>query len=116
MSIELKIKSKVLAAEAKIIALEESRAKKRGKTELLTELHQHRIEVVRKAARTTHLARGFMRGLRYRQIEKKTRKSVPNRTEVLKLLERYGNPNFRTETSREERVKQLNQWFDQLEQ
>ena len=65
MSIELKIKSKALAAEAKFIRLEERKANERGARELATELYLHRIQVVRKAARSTHLARGFFCLLQY---------------------------------------------------
>jgi len=104
--VHLKIKAKALAAEAKIIRIEELKAKKCGDYELNRDLHDHRVFRVRMAARSTHLARAFLKGLMYKQIEAKCHEE-PNRPEVLRLLERYGEGSDRSEVKR-----QLNEWFD----
>lgn len=111
MSIELKIKSKTLAAEATFIRREEQIAKKNGNRKLNRELHEHRILQVRRAARSAHLARGFIRGSPYHRIESKCYEA-PKRPEVLRLLERYGRPEFKNST-REEREAKLKAWFEQ---
>lgn len=84
MSIELKIKFKSLAAEAKIIKKEEQKQKKIFKKigtgyEFYDEhwktwysLYTHRIDVVRLHARATHLARAYIKGMPYKRIENKT--------------------------------------------
>lgn len=61
----LRVKLKSLAAEAKIIRLEE----KRTHGQLRDQLYNHRILVVRQEARATHLAYGFIRGLTLEQME-----------------------------------------------
>ena len=91
MSIELKIKSKHLALEPAIIRREEKKLKKQlswyKKTYQVTDisehkesykihskwydLHHHRKTVVRNEARSTHLARAFLAGLDYKQVEAK---------------------------------------------
>ena len=111
MSIELKIKAKSLAAEAAIIRREERIAKKRGNRELNRELHEHRVIAVRRAARSTHLARGFIHGIAYRSIEA-TCYEAPKTAEVLRLLEKYGRPEFKNST-RQERETKLKAWFEQ---
>jgi hypothetical protein len=70
----LKVKIKSLAAEARIIRLEEKRSNGR----LRWELWQHRVEVVRKEARLSQLAYGFLRGKQYEQIERKVGPELPN--------------------------------------
>ncbi len=120
-SIELKIRAKALAAEAKIIRHEEQKAKARAthaKSEdrkqaarsTFSTLQSHRRHVVRRAARSTHLARAFLRGLRYRHIEAKCRE-MPDRAEILKLLTRYGTPEFRA-LNEHDRTRLTNEWFD----
>lgn len=71
MSVFLKMKLKSLAAEARIIRRQE--LKTRGPTWNLTResLHRHRIDVVRRASRETHLAYGFIRGRSYDSMERK---------------------------------------------
>ncbi len=110
MSTELKIKAKSLAAEAHIIRAEERKAKKCGDTVQVHLLRCHRTEHVRKAARSTHLARAFIRGLAYKQVEQ-TCHTQPNRDEVRRLLGRYGLSDFLSQNS-EERITTLNCWFD----
>lgn len=91
MSVELKIKSKSLDAEAKIIKLEEKKFDKR--INKIINLHQgeitdtvrrlrakqgwiknHRQFDVRKEARATFLARAFIKGMPYSVVENHKRK------------------------------------------
>jgi hypothetical protein len=88
MSIELKVKVKSLAAEAKIIRLEERRA---STPEARASLHQHRVGIVRLAARNTLLAYGYLRGRSYRQIEASC-KRPPDWSAVEKMVMKYGPP------------------------
>jgi hypothetical protein len=92
MSIELKIKSKHLALEPAIIRKEEQKI--RNQINWLKQhhqiqnanmfdgmfypyhrqwynLHHHRKTVVRNESRATHLARAFLNGLNYKQVESK---------------------------------------------
>jgi hypothetical protein len=86
--IELKVKVKSLAAESKIIRLEESRAKT---PEARASLHQHRVGIVRLAARNTLLAYGYLRGRSYRQLEA-TCERPPDWSVVEKMVMKYGPP------------------------
>ena len=79
MSIELKIKSKHLSLEAKVIRFEEQKLKKRIKhnregnaLELVRQLNsiaEHRRYVVGKENRATFLARAFIAGTPYKKVE-----------------------------------------------
>jgi hypothetical protein len=80
----LKVKAKSLAAEAKIIRKEEKR-----NPSFRQSLAEHRRTVVRKEARHTLLAYGFLKGRRYRQIEKKAHEA-PDWSRVEKMLDKYG--------------------------
>lgn len=71
MSIELKIKSKHLAEEAKIIRFEERRQKARNK-QLYFSLRSHRRWDVRNENRATFLARAYLAGKAYSVVEQKT--------------------------------------------
>ena len=95
MSYELKIKAKHLGAEAKIIRFEENKTKQSTKKlkarentpgvnnldEIrkwkaaqgfkLQDLQHHRKFVVRPAARRTHLARAYLKGLPYKAVEQR---------------------------------------------
>ena len=95
MSIELKIKAKSLAAEARIIRSEETKLvsaikcavfpplsdksdianRKRARCDRLTRalnsIVSHRCAAVRREARYTNLARAFLRGRSYKQVENK---------------------------------------------
>jgi hypothetical protein len=112
MLIHLKVKIKSLAAEARIIRLEEQRATGRGRrimagaethsfadtdekwqanNELREGLTHHRKNAVRKAARHALLAYGFLRGRAYRDIETRCR-TEPYWPEVQRLVKKYGPP------------------------
>lgn len=80
MSIELKIKSKHLALEPRIIRHEERKLKGQikytGGTDQsliwkLNSLQSHRVRNVRNEARATYLARAFLAGKSYAYAEKK---------------------------------------------
>lgn len=98
MSFELKIRAKHLAAESKIIRFEEhktkakikklkERSKKTDSEEIrkwkaeqgfkLASLQEHRKTVVRPAARRTHLARAYLKGLAYKDVEQKLTSKPP---------------------------------------
>jgi hypothetical protein len=89
MHVELKIKLKSLAEEARIIRREELIAKKRGDYSTLNSLHNHRVLVVRPAARSTHLAYSFLRGRNYRDVERMCYHQ-PNFAEVFRMVKKYG--------------------------
>lgn len=73
MKTELKIKILTLTAEARIIKRQEKRWRKRP---LNQSLHNHRVHVVRPAARAAHLAYGFLRGRPYAIMEQIVYKDV----------------------------------------
>jgi hypothetical protein len=124
MSIELKIKSKSLAAEARIIRAEENRLRSRlarlaaqenAKTALrtlllkaLSAIQGHRCGAVRNAARRTFAARAFLRGRPCRAIERKTRKDNALTEQDWKaiacMIRRYGSG----ETA--ERMQRFKEW------
>lgn len=89
MSVELKIKAKSLADEARVIRAEEKKAKAKRKTETVNSLHHHRLQVVRPAARATHIARGYLAGTPYRLIEGNA-KSEPPLFAAAQMLAKYG--------------------------
>lgn len=80
----LKVKLKSLAAEAKIIRLEEKRNK-----HFRNGLWLHRTTVVRSEARHTLLAYGFLKGRTYAQLERKC-EHAPDWERVKKMIEKYG--------------------------
>ncbi len=79
----LKIKLKSLAEEARIIRREERRSPWRD------ELHHHRIHIVRRAARETHIAYGLIRGRRLDQIEREGSRPYDQKA-VDAMLKKYG--------------------------
>lgn len=94
----LKVKLKSLAEEARIIRKEENKAKKEARrvgdvrvnwSMLREELHNHRVVIVREAARHTHLAYGFLRGRAYQQMEAKC-KTPPLWDSIKKMVLKYG--------------------------
>lgn len=97
MSIELKIKACSLAAEAVIIKRLEKRAKRAWQRRRTNEkardafwlLRHHRTEDVRDAARSTHLARAFIKGVQYSHVECFAY-SKPDFEAVEKMAVRYG--------------------------
>ena len=81
----LKVKSKSLAAEARIIRMEE----KRSTGDLRNGLADHRRGVVRYEARHTNLSYAFLRGTPYKKLEAKY-KVQPNWDKVKKMVDKYG--------------------------
>jgi len=105
MSIELKIKSKTLAAEARIIRFEKNRQRAKAKlaralhpdqatihADAASSLQSHGALVVRKAARSTHIAACFLRGTPYKKVEAKLRKGTkkPDWEAVERMVKKYG--------------------------
>jgi len=87
-SIELKIKRKNLADEARDIRKEEKSAKARGDRAQVNSLHSHRIGVVRPAARSAHLAHAHLTGTSYHAVEGRA-KTPPNYKEVARLVRKF---------------------------
>lgn len=82
----LRIKFMSLAAEARIIRKEEKHT--RNNT-LREELYLHRIKVVRKHARDTHIAYALLRGRTYAQVEPKAY-TDPDWPSIVSMLKKYG--------------------------
>lgn len=112
MSVELKIKSKHLSVEARIIRHEEVKLKrqiewkKQNDQDQTVErdqwfsLNEHRRSDVRNENRATFLARAYIAGKSYKKVEKKRKeereymfyqKILPR---VLTLVKKYSNPNL----------------------
>ena len=89
----LKVKIKSLAEEAKIIRLEERKAKKYGNKLLREGLRSHRIWDVRREARASLLAYAFLRGKSYHSIEQ-TVKNKPDWDRVVKIIKKFGGQIF----------------------
>ncbi len=104
MSTELKIKTKTLATEATYIRREERAAIKMARAakefqdrkqaaksyKKYNNLRDHRTRVVRPEARATGLARGFLNGRPYREIEASTRDdNEPNWSAVDRMVSKY---------------------------
>lgn len=83
-SVYLKIKLKSLAEEARIIRREEAKNKR-----FRFGLRDHRKGIVRRVARDTVIAYGFLRGKDYKQIEQNP-KTKPNWEAIKKMVEKYG--------------------------
>ncbi len=96
-SIELKIKYKTLTAEAQFIRLEKRKAKARRKTDLVRRLHEHKLDRVRPAARSTHLAQCFLRGTEYKAVEQKLKPTTPepNWSAIETMVKKYGSGDSR---------------------
>jgi hypothetical protein len=83
MSIQLKIKSKHLSLESKVIRFEEKKIKKQIEWSVLNRpnstqivslynnIHEHRVYDVRNENRATYLARAFIAGKPYSSVEAK---------------------------------------------
>lgn len=82
----LKIKLKSLAAEARIIRHEE----RKSDGDRRCKLHHHRVGEVRREARATHLAYGFLRGIPRLSIERKAR-TEPDWDKIERMAGRYGD-------------------------
>lgn len=81
----LKIKLKSLAAESRIIRAEEKKRPGPAREPLT----QHRRGIVRKEARKTLLAYGFLRGRTREQIELRSR-THPDWSDISRMVRRYG--------------------------
>lgn len=96
MSIELKVKAKSLADEARIIRAEELKLKPVtvANWSIYDSLHRHRVGVVRDEARMTHLARAFLRGMPYARVEYRVREqNVLNEYDfkrIAAMISKYG--------------------------
>ena len=116
MSIELKIKSKHLALEAKVIRFEEQKLKKRIKhnkgslNDLLLQLNsiaEHRKYVVGRENRATFLARAFIAGTPYNKIEVKRRQDKESEfviyilPRVLEMVKKYAPYDVRKNVTKE---------------
>jgi hypothetical protein len=110
---ELKVKIKSLAAEAKIIRLEETRSKGSQRQSL----YFHRIYDVRQEARLSQLAYAFLRGREYSQVESKNSKLV-NWDRLIKLVEKFGIFYFYVDSRKEydrlllEQQTSLRKWIE----
>lgn len=82
----LKVKIKALAAEAKIIRFEERRVA----GQIREDLYLHRVQVVRREARATHLAYGYLRGRSYQQLEASC-VEPPDWKKIESMVKRYGS-------------------------
>jgi len=122
MSVELKIKEKSLALEARIIRREEQKAKKsarwhraRQEEEKAKEfegtrktLYEHRIDVVRFECRATNLARAYIKGTPYRNVERTTRASALMQGFMVKRVQRLVNKYHNTAIT----PSQIHMWFN----
>lgn len=86
---ELKIKLKSLAAEARIIRHDETKAYDSGDYATGNSLHNHRTLVVRPEARATLLAYQYLRGVPYAACEPSVR-TEPNWDKVWRMAKKYG--------------------------
>ena len=94
----LKVKIKTLAAEARIIRHEERRVKlwKREPGEaphaLFFGLKSHRTDEVRREARCSHLAYGYLRGTKYREMEATCHpdRKGPDWENIAGIVKRFG--------------------------
>ena len=75
MSLELLIKAKSLADEARTIREQERKLKAKGlgPSREYQSLHLHRTGIVRDEARLTHLARAYLRKMPYTHVERTVR-------------------------------------------
>lgn len=119
MSIELKIKSKHLGLEAKVIKFEEQKLKRQIRWQLkaqiaaekfqskLNSITNHRKWDVRNENRATFLARAYIAGVPYKTVEQR-RKPENEYTfqiyvlpRVLAMVNRYHNSNITKEAIKE---------------
>ena len=120
MSVELKIKAKSLAEEAKIIRKEEVRQKRLSRKKdpnggywhpdalgTYVKLHHHRTQPVRIAARHTHLARAFIAGTPYKSVECAPR-YLPNTRDIAKMAQAYGAMGW---ASMDEAMLRVSDWL-----
>jgi hypothetical protein len=87
---ELKIKALNLADETRSIRKEELQMKAAGRSDKRQDLYLHRIQIVRPAGRTAHIAYSMTRGRSYAQIEQKAH-TAPDFKAIAKLITKYGS-------------------------
>lgn len=92
----------------KAMEVEDAAAKAKRDYEIFWGLHNHRINVVRKEARDTHLALNFLRGNKFSEVEQ-IRYSNPNFDNIIRMVVKYN------ETEEDERVirQRLAEWIDE---
>lgn len=132
MSIELKIKSKHLGLEAKVIKFEEQKLKRQirwqstngsidSKTEnLYYSVHNHRVWDVRNENRATFLARALIAGKKYSDVEKKcidkTKLIVYIKPRIVSMILRYRDNASKFNSSYTEATKkveaEVTNWLD----
>ncbi len=88
--VELKIKVKNLADEARDIRKEELRARDQRDNATREKLYLHRIHRVRPAARSTQLAYAYLRGREYLATERPAHNNPPNLAEICRMVRKYG--------------------------
>ena len=110
MSVELKIKAKSLAIEARYIRKEELKQRNYGRFMLRTQkpgseapyrtyegLRAHRMEL-RSFSRSTGLARAFLKGTPYATVEKPVRPEKKlDMPGILSMVKRFGAPDTKME-------------------
>lgn len=135
MSIELKIKSKHLSAEAKIIRHEENKLKRQiqwlkehqqphaDKSDTLSSISGHRRWEVRNENRATFLARAFIADVPYKTLEQSCHDSgiIKNAIHpailrmVLRYDKRYNNFPYHPETEKQKHIvqvsKKITEWI-----
>ena len=131
MTIELKIKNKHLAEEAKIIRFEEKKLLKHARSQMnhlratgtndwrqelefyrpYKSLNQHRKWDVRNEQRATYLARAFIEGKKYSEVENaktdKFKLSYYIMPRVVKMVQKYGKLGNDVNTR-----EMIRLWFD----
>lgn len=117
MNAYLRIKIISLAFEAKAIRRDEkyylAKARRRAAAqksgdqakEIFWGLRRHRIIDVRREARASYLAYGFLRGRTYKQLEAKTY-TQPDWVKVADIVRRFGELNLKVDQIKE----RINQW------
>lgn len=124
MKTYLRIKIKTLAAESRLIKAEKARWIKKARCGRLkasppktpatmhVRLHEHRMNIVRPEARDSLLALGFLRGLRYEQMEAK-RYTNPNFENVFRMVRDFYDPSYGLATN-EDLVTHFKTWQDSV--
>lgn len=109
MSTELKIKSKSLAAEARIIRAEEIKVRNHARARSLVQrpvshlmgtrlsLYEHRTGIVRVEARATFLARAYLKGMSRVQVEQNPVTDAQTIKRVKAMVTKYGPRPFNEE-------------------
>lgn len=113
MSVELKVKSKTLAIEAGYIRREERKTLRNARWQAehqeaknsamsylqYLRLQDHRTKVLRPEARATHLARAFLKGTPYRQVENKNANPIKTHMvdKIFRMVRFYGGEYAKTD-------------------